>query len=232
MQEVFSKASDPRNLLVWKIGFKGWQRAEDMPELAELIYKPPPLPKTPDQFISPETTAPVAKPREWKWHLLQGTLQVLIMSGVAVSDVFWQWTPNKTLAVLLGFGAAWILTVALPRKLGRKLAIRGIAVPIVVLGLGLLTYKYATLGMENDIEGLTGRTRSAFVESSLAACLKSKPGNISTSKITEYCNCYASALADKVSNNELISLGKKDQSTWLVTMQPKIDAAADACSSR
>ncbi len=155
------------------------------------------------------------------------------MSGFAVSNVFWQWTPNKTLVVaLLGFGAAWILTVALPRKLGRKLAIRGIAVPVVVLGLGLLAYKYATLGTENDINGLTGTTRSAFVESVLAACLKNKPDNISTSKITEYCNCYASALANEVSNNELTSFGKKDQSTWLVTMQPKIDAAADACFSR
>ena len=43
MQEVFSKASNPRNILVWKVGFKEWKRAEDVPELAGLIYKPPPL---------------------------------------------------------------------------------------------------------------------------------------------------------------------------------------------
>jgi hypothetical protein len=45
MQEVFSKVSDPRNLLVWKVGFKDWKRAEDVQELAELICNPPPLPK-------------------------------------------------------------------------------------------------------------------------------------------------------------------------------------------
>jgi len=55
MKEVFSKASNPRNILVWKVGFKEWKRAEDVPELAGLIYKPPPLP--PDQLILPETTA-------------------------------------------------------------------------------------------------------------------------------------------------------------------------------
>jgi len=49
MQDVFSKASNPRNILVWKVGFKEWKRAEDVPELAGLIDRPPPLP---DQFIS------------------------------------------------------------------------------------------------------------------------------------------------------------------------------------
>jgi hypothetical protein len=93
--------------------------------------------------------------------------------------------------------------------------------------------------MENDIEGLTGRTRSAFVESAAATCVKSQnnaPENkdISASIISQYCNCYASGLADRVSPNEMRSLGigKKDQSTWLAIMQPKIDAAADACISR
>ena len=42
---VFSEVSDPRNLLVWKAGFKDWKRAEDVQELAALIYRPPPLPK-------------------------------------------------------------------------------------------------------------------------------------------------------------------------------------------
>src|SRR5258708_6977225 len=35
MRIALSKISDPRNLMVWKIGFKDWQRAEDVPELAE-----------------------------------------------------------------------------------------------------------------------------------------------------------------------------------------------------
>jgi GYF domain 2 len=142
MQRVLSKVAEPRNLLVWKAGFEEWKRAGNVPELAQLIYKPPPLP---GQVISPETpAAPTTKRREWKWHFLQGTLQVLILSGFAVSDGFWQWSPdnNKTFVILAGIGASWLLTVALPRKLGRDFAIRRIAVPVIVLGLGLLAYKY------------------------------------------------------------------------------------------
>jgi GYF domain 2 len=45
MQMVLSKVSDPRNLLVWKVGFNDWKRAEDVQELAALISKPPPVPK-------------------------------------------------------------------------------------------------------------------------------------------------------------------------------------------
>jgi GYF domain 2 len=42
MQIVLSKISDPRNLWVWKIGFKDWERAGNVQELAEFIYNPPP----------------------------------------------------------------------------------------------------------------------------------------------------------------------------------------------
>jgi GYF domain 2 len=90
MQEVLSKASNPRNILVWKVGFKEWKRAEDVPELARLIYEPPPLP--PDQLISPETTAMNEAaaswirglPRRWAlgglvlglvWSFVSGALQ-------------------------------------------------------------------------------------------------------------------------------------------------------------
>jgi hypothetical protein len=46
IQVVLSQISDPRNLLVWKAGFKGWEQAVNVPELAEFIDKPPPLPQT------------------------------------------------------------------------------------------------------------------------------------------------------------------------------------------
>jgi hypothetical protein len=47
MQIVLSKVSDPRNLQVWRAGFKDWERAGNVQELAEFIYKPPPLPEPP-----------------------------------------------------------------------------------------------------------------------------------------------------------------------------------------
>jgi hypothetical protein len=47
MQVILSKIFDPRNLLVWKVGFKGWERAGNVPELAGFIKEPPPLPHEP-----------------------------------------------------------------------------------------------------------------------------------------------------------------------------------------
>lgn len=54
MQVILSKISDPRNLQVWKVGFKGWERAGNVPELAEFIKEPPPLPHEPPPL--PQTT--------------------------------------------------------------------------------------------------------------------------------------------------------------------------------
>jgi len=48
MQIVLSKVSDPRNLQVWRVGFKDWERAGNVQELAEFIHKPPPLPEPPE----------------------------------------------------------------------------------------------------------------------------------------------------------------------------------------
>jgi hypothetical protein len=228
MQEVFSKASNPRDILVWKVGFKEWKRAEDVPELAGIIYKPPPLP---DQFISPETTATVAK-RDWKWTLLQGTLQALIVTGVVVSDAWWQWAPNKTVAGLLGLGAGWILTVALPRKLGRQFATRGIVLPIIAVGFALLTYKFATLGANDGTEGLTAGTRSAFVDTAIDTCVKQSDKNFSAETIAQYCRCYANGMADRVSINELKYIHNMKQEQAQAALQPKIDAADNACRDR
>jgi hypothetical protein len=36
-----------RNLQVWKVGFKGWERAGNVPELAAFVHEPPPLPHEP-----------------------------------------------------------------------------------------------------------------------------------------------------------------------------------------
>ena len=54
MQVILSKISDPRNLQVWKVGFKDWERAGNVPELAEFIHEPPPLPHEPPPM--PQTT--------------------------------------------------------------------------------------------------------------------------------------------------------------------------------
>jgi hypothetical protein len=47
---IFSRVSDARDVLVWRNGFSNWIRAEDVPELAAHIVKPPPLQKLEPAF--------------------------------------------------------------------------------------------------------------------------------------------------------------------------------------
>src|SRR5262249_47484268 len=41
---MLSHDLDPTNVLIWRAGFKQWQRAETVPELEAFVIKPPPLP--------------------------------------------------------------------------------------------------------------------------------------------------------------------------------------------
>jgi GYF domain 2 len=66
LQVVLSRISDPRNLLVWRTGFEGWQRAGSVPELAQFIDKPPPLPQP-------------SQPRK-KWSLWRAALYGALFS--------------------------------------------------------------------------------------------------------------------------------------------------------
>ena len=38
------KQRDPHNVLVWNTGHEEWRLAKDVPQIAELIFKPPPIP--------------------------------------------------------------------------------------------------------------------------------------------------------------------------------------------
>ena len=59
MEAVLCTVPDPRNLRVWKVGFKDWERAGNVQELAEFIYKPPPLPQEPKLHRKPLTSQEV-----------------------------------------------------------------------------------------------------------------------------------------------------------------------------
>ena len=76
MQVVLSQFSAPRNLMVWKVGFKDWERAGNVPELAQFINRPPPLPQTPQ---------PRRKYSLWRAALL-GALLMLVVRLVQTVD--------------------------------------------------------------------------------------------------------------------------------------------------
>ena len=83
MQVILSKISDPRNLQVWKVGFKEWERAGNVPELAEFIREPPPLPHEPPPL--PHEPPPLPQmPRYKRWGS-QGVWRSAAAIGVFVA---------------------------------------------------------------------------------------------------------------------------------------------------
>jgi len=218
IKAVVSKISDPRNLLVWKAGFNDWQRAGEVPELETLLYRRPPPP------IAPFASAPAQ--RDWKWTLLQSIFFLLIVSMIAAFNGFWQLVPKQIIA-LVGIAAASVLTVALPRKVGRKLATLGIILPVIALGAGVLAYTFTVGTDDNNV--LAGRARSEFVEAAIDACVKKSDNSIAPETVSQYCRCSANGLADRLSTNELKSLSKMKQEEATATIQTKTEAVSERC---
>jgi hypothetical protein len=104
--------------------------------------------------------------------------------------------------------------------------------PIIAVGFALLTYKFATLGANDGTEGLTAGTRSAFVDTAIDTCVKQSDKNFSAETIAQYCRCYANGMADRVSINELKYIHNMKQEQAQAALQPKIDAADNACRDR
>ena len=101
MQVVLSQISDPRNLLVWKAGFKDWERAGNVPELAAFIDKPPPL---------PQTSQPRKKSSLWR-AALYGALFMLVVRLVQTAAAE---NPDPFFPPLNALGIAEFIVYLLP----------------------------------------------------------------------------------------------------------------------
>lgn len=65
---ILAHVSDARGVLVWHDGCGGWKKAEEVPELAKYVIKPPPLPT----FTQPAaSTLPPPLPNERPAHVAQ-----------------------------------------------------------------------------------------------------------------------------------------------------------------
>ena len=112
------------------------------------------------------------------------------------------------------------------------------AVVPIAIGLAFFAWMFAVEWMENHKKGLTGKARSAFVESAVDACLKTQsaaPENqgLSVFVISQYCTCNANGMADSLSVNELKALVTMiDRETAVAAMQPKMDTIAEQCRSQ
>jgi hypothetical protein len=99
MQVILSKISDPRNLQVWKVGFKGWERAGNVPELAELIHEPPPLPHEPPPL--PQMPRHKRWASQGVWHSA-AAIGVFVAIGLVLSGI-----GGALGALLLGVALDW-----------------------------------------------------------------------------------------------------------------------------
>lgn len=77
---ILSRVSGANNVLVWRDGFKGWVRADCVPELAPCFLTPPPLPtrqranlaapaikiSASDSRVAPHDTTASAKLHPWR----------------------------------------------------------------------------------------------------------------------------------------------------------------------
>src|SRR5262245_47858980 len=101
LQVVFSRISNPRDLLVWKVGFKSWEQAGNVPELAEFIDRPPPL---------PQTSQPKKKSSLWR-AALYGALFMLVVRLVHTVAVE---NPDPFLPPLNALGVAEFIGYLIP----------------------------------------------------------------------------------------------------------------------
>lgn len=79
------------------------------------------------------------------------------------------------------------------------------------MGLIAIGIWYAHETVENSEPGLKGNARSSFVNSMVASCTEkqnkaaeAEGKSIPVAITSQYCNCYAASMADKLSNNDLI----------------------------
>ena len=80
-------------------------------------------------------------------------------------------------------------------------------------------------------QALTGPMRTAFVESSMRGCLNKalENRNAPATLVSQSCKCFAEGLADRTSNDELLSLAKLSPETRFDAMRPKMDALRQSC---
>jgi hypothetical protein len=115
IQVVLSQISDPRNLLVWKAGFKDWERALNVPELTQFINKPPPL---------PQTSQPRKKSSLWR-AALYGALFMLVVRLVQMaagenSDPFFPPLNALGIAEFIGYLLPGVIIFVMIADIGNR----------------------------------------------------------------------------------------------------------------
>jgi hypothetical protein len=104
----------------------------------------------------------------------------------------------------------------------------------LAFGLAFVAAKSGTQWVREGEPGLTGSTRTTFVENAVRECVATQnrdPANkgISHKLISDYCLCYANGVADRVSVRELKQYSEIGQERAVKAMESKIAAAGEPC---
>jgi hypothetical protein len=106
MTAALSGMPNPANLLVWRDGLPSWVKAKDVPELARLVIKPPPIPVSATPPPGPVSDSPLL-PIATQLSQSDGALQ----RGMGVSVQVEQKTE------LVGIGG-WLVLLAIGQIIG------------------------------------------------------------------------------------------------------------------
>ena len=93
----------------------------------------------------------------------------------------------------------------------------------------------ASVQFARSDQGLTGDVRTTFVEAAMRSCLKAQLDagdnmRLPVSALYEYCKCYASGMADKISNAEVKTLeATGSEEKYQTAMQARLEASAKMC---
>jgi hypothetical protein len=104
----------------------------------------------------------------------------------------------------------------------------------LAFGLAFVAFKYGTQWVREGEPGLTGSTRTAFIDSANRECVATQardPSNqgISAKLISDYCLCYAKGMADRMAVRELKQYSEMGQARAAKAMESRIAAAAEPC---
>jgi GYF domain 2 len=96
LKAILSCVSEAKNVLVWRDSFSSWIRAENVPELAACLIKPPPLSASPPRL--PEQTMKAHRERS-RW-----AIGFYVMGFIAFGSQIARDNPSITAAFLIAAG--------------------------------------------------------------------------------------------------------------------------------
>lgn len=117
--------------------------------------------------------------------------------------------------------------------MARRIAMGIVLLALVALGVSIWRFNAA----RDAGPPLSGEVRAGFLKSAVDGCValqKASPDNASVppATITAYCECYADAMASRVTAGDLDRLRGKQPADMQAEMRPKMEQAEQSCMAK